>query len=78
MEEQHISAYTVLNEMERPRLKALVKAGILRKTDMRNLLIFAYYEDKVKEMPRMDARTDTSMHFAISEESVSVIIRRMK
>lgn len=73
-----MGAYKVLQEMQQSTFNELVKCGLLRQKDLRNMRIFAYYQDKVKVMPRMDARTSTSMHFNISEESVSVIIRKWK
>jgi hypothetical protein len=73
-----MGAYKVLQELEKSTFNELVNCGILKKKDLRDMRIFSYYQDAVVRMPRMDARTATSMHFDVSEELVSKIIRKWK
>ncbi len=73
-----MNTYQALKSLTVEQATALLKGGVLKKTHVRDIQVFEYYEEKVKEESRMWARFHTADHFDISEERVSVIIRKMR
>lgn len=70
--------YQALKSLTEEQASALISGGLLGYLQARNIRLFEYYEELLKEMPKMDARTQTAERFCISEDRVSVIVRKMR
>lgn len=70
--------YQALKSLNEEQATAFFCGGLLNYTIVRNIRLFEYYEDKIKSVPRMMARTMAAEKFNLSEDRVSVIIREMR
>lgn len=73
-----MTLYNALKSLTKEQATAFFCSGLLNETHARNVLIYEYYEERLKSVSKMQARTDTADSFCLSEEQVSVIIRKMK
>lgn len=74
-----MTAYEQIITIPKETRTALIKAGLLSFLTERNLAIYAaHLELCANGIPRMDIRTIISLDFGISEESVGLIISKLK
>lgn len=70
--------YEFLLEFSKQALYDLCEKNFLRSTVLRDIEIYEYYIQQCQKECKMQARTNTSTHFDLSEETVSKIIQRMR
>lgn len=73
-----MTTYQALKSLTQEQAAALIDGKIISEIDARDVLVFEYYEDRCKEVSKMDARFDTAQEFGLSVEQTSRIIRKMR